>query len=51
MHALSMAEFLPAFLLTLFAGLSTALGAIIAFGAVQRIRNFSPLAWAFLQVL
>lgn len=47
MHALSMAEFLPAFLLTMFAGLSTALGAIIAFWGGAKNTKFLSIGLGF----
>lgn len=47
MQALSMAEILPAFLLTLFAGLSTALGAIIAFYGGAKNTKFLSVGLGF----
>ncbi len=47
MQALTMAEMLPAFLLTLFAGLSTAFGAIIAFCGGAKNTKFLSVGLGF----
>jgi ZIP family zinc transporter len=47
MQAMSMAEMLPAFLLTLFAGLSTAFGAIIAFWGGAKNTKFLSVGLGF----
>ena len=47
MQAFSMAEMLPAFLLTLFAGLSTALGAILAFWGGAKNTKFLSIGLGF----
>ncbi len=47
MQAFTMAEMLPAFLLTLFAGLSTALGAILAFWGGAKNTKFLSIGLGF----
>jgi ZIP family zinc transporter len=47
MQAFTMAEMLPAFLLTLFAGLSTALGALIAFLDTDKNTKFLSIGLGF----